>query len=149
MTALADVVAQYRGVVDKFVGDEIMAVFGAPKSYGDDVANAVKAGLEMISGRHKLNEISKYHIQIGIGIATGEAVAGNMGSENRLNYTVLGERVNLGARLCGVADKGEVVIDETTQERLGERLTAEKKDLLRLKGFSDEVRAFQVREVRF
>lgn len=149
MTALADIVARNRGVVDKFVGDEIMAVFGAPKSYGDDVANAVKAGLEMISERHKLNEISKYQIQIGIGIATGEAVAGNMGSEDRLNYTVLGERVNLGARLCGVAGKGEVVIDETTCERLGERVTADRKDLLRLKGFSDEVRAFQVTDIRF
>ncbi len=149
MTALAEVVARHRGVVDKFVGDEIMAVFGAPKSYGDDIANAVKAGLEMIGERDKLNETSKYKIQIGIGIATGEAVAGNMGSANRLNYTVLGERVNLGARLCGVAGKGEVVIDETTEERLGERAETKPMDLLQLKGFSDEIKAFHVNGVRF
>ena len=94
----------------------------------------------MIGERDKLNETSNYKIQIGIGIATGEAVAGNMGSANRLNYTVLGERVNLGARLCGVAGKGEVVIDETTEERLGERADTKPMDLLQLKGFSDEIK---------
>ncbi|MGB0582500.1 MAG: adenylate/guanylate cyclase domain-containing protein [Limisphaerales bacterium] len=144
MTALADVVAANKGVVDKFVGDEIMAVFGAPKSYGDDTFNAVKAGLDMITERRKLNESSNYQISIGIGISTGEAVAGNMGSQNRLNYTVLGERVNLGARFCGVAEPGEVVIGDSTLTELGERITVEDKDLVRLKGFTDEIKAFRV-----
>lgn len=144
MTALADVVAANKGVVDKFVGDEIMAVFGAPKSYGDDTFNAVKAGLDMIAERRRLNESSKYQISIGIGISTGEAVAGNMGSQNRLNYTVLGERVNLGARFCGVAEPGEVVIGDTTQTELGDRITVEDKDLVRLKGFTEEIKAFRV-----
>ena len=144
MTALANVVARNKGVVDKFVGDEIMAVFGAPQSYGDDAFNCVNAGLEMIAERKKLNETSKYQISIGIGIATGEAVAGNMGSENRLNYTVLGERVNLGARFCGVASPGEVVIGDSTREELAGRIECETKDLVKLKGFSDEMKAYRV-----
>jgi len=144
MTALAEVVARNKGVVDKFVGDEIMAVFGAPQSYGDDTFNCVNAGLEMIAEREKLNQTSRYQISIGIGIATGEVVAGNMGSENRLNYTVLGERVNLGARLCGVAGPGEVVIDDNTREELGARVECEGKDLVKLKGFTDEMKAWRV-----
>jgi class 3 adenylate cyclase/HAMP domain-containing protein len=144
MTALADVVADRSGVVDKFVGDEIMAVFGAPQTYGDDAFNCVSAGLEMIAERNRLNGTSKYQIEIGIGIATGEAVAGNMGSANRLNYTVLGARVNLGARFCGVAAPGEVVIDAATETELQDRIVTEQKDLLKLKGFTDEMNAFRV-----
>jgi class 3 adenylate cyclase len=144
MTALADVVTENSGVIDKFVGDEIMAVFGAPKSYADDVYNAVRAGMQMISERLLLNDSSRYDIEIGIGISTGEVVAGNMGSDSRLNYTVLGERVNLGARLCGIAARGEVVIDETTRATLGDKLDARLMDPLHLKGISNEVKAYTV-----
>ncbi|MEW6306851.1 MAG: adenylate/guanylate cyclase domain-containing protein [Verrucomicrobiota bacterium] len=147
MTALTRVVYEHDGVVDKFVGDLIMAVFGAPKSYGNDTYNAARCALRMIVEREKLNEIAKHRIQIGIGIASGPAVAGCMGSSDRLNYTVLGERVNLASRLCGVAGKMEVVIDDTTRERLGELVEVESMPELRLKGFSDTVRAWKLQEI--
>lgn len=147
MTALTKVVYEHNGVVDKFVGDLIMAVFGAPKSYGNDAYNATRCAVRMIEERNKLNETSDHKILVGIGIATGEAVAGCMGSADRLNYTVLGERVNLASRLCSTAGKMEVVIDEATQTKLGELLEVEELAPLKLKGFSDTIKAFKVTTV--
>jgi class 3 adenylate cyclase len=144
MTALTRVVYEHDGVVDKFVGDLIMAVFGAPKSYGNDAYNAARCALRMIEERAKLNETSQHKILMGIGVATGPAVAGCMGSADRLNYTVLGERVNLASRLCGVAGKMEVVIDQTTREKLGPVAEVERTEDLLLKGFSDRVPAFKL-----
>ena len=92
MTVLTRVVTEHHGVVDKFIGDSIMALFGAPKSYGDDALNAVRCAQQMMAERAKLNATSVYKIQMGIGLASGRVLAGNMGSADRSNYTVLGER---------------------------------------------------------
>jgi len=148
MTALTKVVYEHNGVVDKFVGDLVMAIFGAPKSYGNDAYNATRCAVRMIEERMKLNETSQHKITVGIGIATGEAVAGCMGSADRLNYTVLGARVNLGARLCSQAGVMEVVIDGATKEKVGEPLEVEKLPDLMLKGFSQPVKAYKVTGVR-
>lgn len=148
MTALTQVVYEHNGVVDKFVGDLVMAVFGAPKSYGNDAYNATRCAVRMIEERMKLNETSTHKISVGIGIATGEAVAGCMGSADRLNYTVLGARVNLGARLCSSAGPMEVIVDSATKEKAGEPLEVEKFADLTLKGFSQSVRAYKVTGVR-
>lgn len=148
MTVLTKVVTEHHGVVDKFIGDSIMALFGAPKSYGDDALNAVRCAQRMMAERAKLNLTSRYHLQMGIGLATGQVLAGNMGSANRSNYTVLGERVNLAARLCSVAGWGEIVIGPTTREQLGDRITVEQMDPMQLKGFSDSVVAYKLIEVR-
>jgi class 3 adenylate cyclase len=143
-TPLTQVVTRHQGVVDKFVGDLIMAIFGAPESYGDDALNASRCALEMIGEREKLNQISQYKIEVGIGVASGPALAGNMGSSNRLNYTVLGERVNLAARLCSKAGRNEVVIDQTTLDRSTDRIQVLPLERLALKGFSEPVQAYQL-----
>ena len=148
MTALTRVVYEHDGVVDKFVGDLIMAVFGAPRSSGNDAHNATRCAVRMIEERDKLNEKGGHQITVGIGVASGPAVAGCMGSEDRLNYTVLGERVNLAARLCSVADRQEVVIDQTTYELLEGVVGVDPLPPLQVKGFSHEVNAFKVHEVR-
>lgn len=148
MTALTRVVYEHHGVVDKFVGDLIMAVFGAPKSYGHDAEHAVRCAWRMIEEREKLNQSSRHQIQVGIGIATGQVVAGCMGSTDRVDYTVLGERVNLASRLCGQARPGKVVIDQTTRERLGEAIVVEPLPPLTLKGFNETIQAYQLNEVR-
>lgn len=142
MTALTKVVYQHNGVVDKFVGDLIMAIFGAPKTYGNDALNASKCAWEMVQVRAKLNESSRYKIRMGIGIATGEAVAGCMGSEDRLNYTVLGERVNLAARLCSKAGPMQVIVDEATKNDLAKSFETEMLEPMQLKGFSESVNAY-------
>ena len=147
-TPLTRVVYEHNGVVDKFVGDLIMAVFGAPKSYGNDALNAACCALEMIRERQELNGTSLYKIEMGIGVATGSAVAGCMGSQDRLNYTVLGKHVNLASRLCSKAGRMEVVIDKTTLHRLGESQRVEPLAELELKGFSERVPAYKLLEAR-
>lgn len=144
MTAMTAVVRQHYGVVDKFVGDEIMAVFGALKSYDNDALNAANCALDMIAERNRLNRELDQPIEIGVGVATGEVVAGCMGSIDRLNYTVLGARVNLAARLCGVAGEMEVVVDDATVERIDPSPTTEPLTELSLKGFSQTVEAFRL-----
>jgi len=145
MTAMTRVIHAHHGVVDKFVGDMIMAIFGAPKSYGDDPRLAVDCALEMLAVRRRLNETSKHHVEMGISIATGEMVAGCMGSEDRLNYTVLGDRVNLASRLCSKARAGELVIDEATHAALKGAFEADTIDPMPLKGFSQLVAAYRLR----
>ena len=141
-TPLTRVVYENHGVVDKFVGDLIMAVFGAPKSYGDDALNAARCALAMIEERNKLNLVSAHDIKVGIGLATGPAVAGCVGASERLNYTVLGDRVNLASRLCGRARRMEVVIDETTRVKIQDQLPSRSLGFMELKGFAAPVEAF-------
>ena len=145
MTAMTGVVRKHYGVVDKFVGDEIMAVFGALKSYGNDAANAAACALEMIAVREQLNHGSNEPLEIGIGLATGEVVAGCMGSVDRLNYTVLGARVNLASRLCSEAGNMEVIIDDETQKQLDHPASSLRaRPDLKLKGFSGTITAWQL-----
>jgi class 3 adenylate cyclase len=147
MAVLARVVKQNNGVVDKFVGDALMAIFGAPISHGNDALDAAKCALSLVVEREKLNQTSRHKLRIGVGLATGKVVAGCMGSTDRLNYTVLGERVNLAARLCSQAKAGQVIIDQTTRERLGETISSAPLPELHLKGFSENIVAHELRGV--
>jgi class 3 adenylate cyclase len=147
MTILTGVVKQHNGVVDKFVGDLFMAIFGAPVARPDDTLNAARCGLRLIQERERLNASSRHQLKIGVGIATGKVVAGCMGSYAHRNYTVVGERVNLASRLCGQAGPGQVVIDEATREKLGDTISSSPLPALTLKGFTGQVHAFELREV--
>jgi class 3 adenylate cyclase len=100
--------------------------------------------LGLIEERNRLDQSSRHKLQIGVGLATGNVVAGGMGSADRFHYTVLGERVNLGSRLCSQAAGGEVLIDQDTRERLGESAVVETASALKLKGFSEPVQAFKL-----
>jgi class 3 adenylate cyclase len=136
------------GVVDKYIGDEIMAVFGAPVSHPDDPRRAVRAALSMQEVIRGLNasrqDAGKPEIALGIGINTGLAVAGNMGSKSRLNYTVLGETVNLAARLCSMAAAGQILISEATLGAAGPGLDCRAMAPVTLKGSSRPVRVLIV-----
>jgi class 3 adenylate cyclase len=145
MTAMTAVVYEHRGVIDKFVGDLVMALFGAPKSYGEDALSAVRCARGMVAAREKLNAMSRHRIEIGIGVASGTVVAGRMGSADRLSYTVLGERVNLASRLCSAAGPMEIFVDETTYLRIGAEIGADPLPELTLRGFSGVTPAFRVR----
>lgn len=144
MTALTSLVHQDSGVVDKFVGDMVMAIFGAPFAYGDDAVRAAQCALKMVEIRDQLNRSGRWQFQVGIGIATGTVVAGCMGSNERLDYTVLGDRVNLASRLCGQAREGCILIDDTTRELLGDAAEVEEINGLTLKGFPEGITAFKL-----
>jgi adenylate cyclase len=119
---MADVVFKHGGTLDKFIGDEVMAQWGAPISEPDDADRAVAAALDMIAALHRLNanwlSQGRPRLQVGIGINYGEAFAGYLGSERRLEYTVIGDSVNTAKRLCSAAQGGEILVSASLCERL-------------------------------
>jgi class 3 adenylate cyclase len=127
-TALTEVVFHHQGTLDKYMGDEIMAVFGAPYSGENDVASAVAAALEMQTVNKALNlkrtQAGLPTFEIGIGVDTGEVVAGYIGSPNRFDYTVIGNHVNSARRLCSLAKAGAVVAGDGTYSVVGNRVDA-------------------------
>ncbi|MEI6531617.1 MAG: adenylate/guanylate cyclase domain-containing protein, partial [Chlamydiota bacterium] len=150
MTKMSFIIEEHYGVIDKYVGDEIMALYGAPHLDADSARKAVETALLMVSELKKWN-IERVaegfpEINIGIGINTGKMVVGNMGAENRLNYTVLGSNVNLGARLCSKAEPMQILVSETTLETCGlkDSLEFQEIEALLLKGFSEPVKAFSI-----
>lgn len=152
MDAAAQAVDAEGGVVDKYVGDELMAVFGAPISGDDDARRAVRAALRIQEAVSDLNRGREARgdapIGVGIGINTGPAVAGNMGSHDRLNYTVLGESVNLAARLCGRARAGEVLVSDATLDQAGDGFVTRALEPVRVKGISYSISVHEVRGER-
>jgi class 3 adenylate cyclase len=147
MTALTDVAYEHGGIVDKFVGDLIMVLFGAPRSTGSDGLQAVQCAQAMLERRRELNQTSKHSLEMGIGIATGSVVAGCMGSDQRLSYTVIGHRVNLASRLCSIALPGEIVMDEETYAEARSIVHAEPMPPMQLKGISEPVQPWRVMRV--
>lgn len=137
MTAMTRVVHEHDGLVDKFVGDMIMAVFGATGSDPTAPERAVACARAMIAERKVLNMMSGREINVGIGVATGEMLAGFMGSEDRLNFTVIGQGANLASRLCTVAGPMDVLVDEATCEAAREGRSAQPLPPMEIKGFSD------------
>ena len=125
-----------------------MVVFGAPTSHGHDPENAVRCAWEMIAARADLNQNSPLPLGIGIGIASGAVVAGCIGAENRADYTVVGERVNLAARLCSAAAAGEIIVDESTRDPLPADIQLQSLDEpLQLKGFASRILAYRVTSI--
>ena len=143
MGAMAEIVREHGGVIDKFIGDEIMAVFGALRTTGDEPARAVACARAMMQERERRNVRQAHPLPIGIGLATGEVVAGCLGSHERLNYTVIGARVNLASRLCGAARPGEILLDQATADACGLDDETGSRIELSLKGFREEVVAYR------
>ncbi len=144
MSAMTDVIYSHGGVVDKFVGDMVMAIFGAPNSKPDDAARAAACALDMLRVRQQLNQDSKHPFEIGIGVAFGVIIVGCMGSKKRLNYTVLGERVNLAARLCSMAPANTLYIDQGVRQYLDSTFIVTNLPPLKVKGFDNPVQAFEL-----
>lgn len=146
---LGEIVEEHGGFVDKYVGDGLMAVFGAPAAQPDAPARAVSAALDMQEAMARLNRLREPRgepaIRLAIGIHTGLAVAGNMGSPERLNYTVLGETVNLASRLCDDAGAGEILISEMTAAGAGDDVVLEPLGERGIRGLSRPVGVFGVR----
>jgi adenylate cyclase len=147
---MVTIIMQEEGVVDKFIGDAIMAVFGAPVTKEDDAERAVRAAVRMREALAELNQqLSKRGlppIRAGVGIHTGEVVAGNIGSEARMEYTVIGDAVNVASRLEGATkDLGEdLLVSEDTRAQAGDAFAFRSLGELRVKGRHGPVRVYAV-----
>ena len=147
---MVDVISEHHGILDKFIGDAIMAVFGAPLPSKNDAENAVQTAVEMLRVLDRLNQNrlkqGEPHISIGIGLNTGEVLSGNIGSSKRMDYTVIGDAVNLAARLES-ATKGfgtELLISEFTAKNIKRHHPLREVDLIRVKGKTKPVRVYEV-----
>ena len=126
-----EIIQNFEGDIDKFVGDEVMAIF-----MGDHMAKqAIDCAVEIQKEIQTLNQKLGENIEIGIGINTGAMVMGAMGSKDRMDFTVIGDNVNLASRLCSVAKAGEVIISENTEKLLGDtNFILKKLDPIHVKG---------------
>lgn len=150
LTRMTQVVFDHHGTLDKYIGDAVMAIFGAPVS---DEAHAVKAcgtALDMMTALRLLQKDWEAQglpiLQIGIGINTGLMMVGNMGSERRFDYTVLGDNVNLASRLEGLTKMYgvSIVVSESTWEAAKDRYVGRELDVVRVKGKQNPVAIYEV-----
>lgn len=137
---MTDAIFQYHGTIDKFIGDAIMAFWGAPIRIPDHADKAIEAALEMIRRLQQVNERLEQEgfprLEIGIGLNTGEVILGNIGSEQKLDYTVIGDNVNLASRLEGLTKQYgcPILISEYTYEQIEGDINCRLVDLVRVKG---------------
>jgi adenylate cyclase len=147
---MLDPIFAYEGTLDKFIGDAIMAVFGAPLHRDNDAERAVLAALGMRRALRKYNEDRKARglapIQNGIGITKGEAISGNIGSEQRMDYTVIGDTVNIASRLEGLTKNYEhkILINEGVYLEIKERIPCVDLGFAHVKGKEGDVHVFGV-----
>ena len=145
---MVDVVFEHGGTLDKFIGDALMAIWGAPIAHEDDPDRALRAALAMQAAVGRLNErwagVGRPPIAVGMGLNTGEAFAGNVGSHRRLEYTVLGDPVNVAARLCANAAGGEILVSGEFLAALREPVRADRLAELALKGKARAVEVFRL-----
>jgi adenylate cyclase len=148
LARMTEIVLAHEGTLDKFVGDAVMALFSAPIPQSDHALQAVRVGLTMQKAHQRtMVEWQARGIEpvpIGVGIATGELIVGEMGCEKRTDYTAIGRAANLGSRLCSVARGGQVIVSEATYDAIRDRVDATPLDGLRLKGVGREVTAYHV-----
>jgi len=149
-TLMVDAVFQYQGTVDKFIGDALMAIFGAPTPQPDHAERAVRTALEMkrmlIGFNQERVSVGQDPIRIGVGINTGHAVVGNIGSVQRLEYTAIGDAVNLASRLEGINKQygTEIIISESTFRQLPDSILVRELDDVRVKGKHEPSKIYEV-----
>ena len=149
-TIMSEIVKQYNGTVNQFVGDEIFAAFGAPEMFPDNETNAVFCAIKMMENLAKLNEKYqeklKREIQMGIGVNYGEVVVGNVGSAERIRYSLSGDTVNTGKRIESITKDypNLILISESTYERAKEVIDAKAWEPLLVKGKKDKILVYEV-----
>lgn len=140
----AEAVLKHEGTLDKFMGDSIMAFFNAPLPQADHAYRAVAVAVELQRRMTATLKTTGLRLQFGVGIATGEAVVGNIGTVQLMNYTVIGHSVNLARRLQEIAKGGQVLIDQATQQAVANRARCRSLGAVEMKGFSGPVPVYEV-----
>ncbi len=155
LSLMTDIIIKNKGVIDKYVGDEIMAVFGAPIKHDNDAELAVRSAVENIAALNELNEknkaLGKREIRIGIGVNTGMVISGNMGSEKHMDYTVIGDNVNLASRLCDSAGKNglyNILITESTFQLVKDKIVYKEVEPIMVKGKEKPIPIYEVYDMK-
>ncbi|OPY86655.1 MAG: Adenylate cyclase 1 [Smithella sp. PtaU1.Bin162] len=150
LTAMTDIVFKYDGTLDKYMGDAIMAIFGAPLDQPDHARRACQTALDMMNELHRLQKKwqteGKPPLNIGIGINSGDMVVGNMGSQMRFDYTVMGDMVNLGSRLEGTNKEygSNIIFSEFTYNAIKDSMCCRELDSVRVKGKKLPVKIYEL-----
>ncbi len=150
---MTEIVLAHKGTLDKFVGDEVMALFGAPLPQPDHALRAARTGLKM-QARHEENRARWQETHgaeapaIGVGIATGDLIVGEIGCAQRTDYTVIGRAANLGARICSIAKPGQVLISQATYDLIRDDVIVEAIPGQRFKGIDEPVTVYRVRAIK-
>ena len=146
---MVETIFKYEGTLDKFMGDGIMAFWGAPMNHPDDAIRSVQCALDQMESLGRFNrkrvEGGTPPLAVGMGLHTGPLVAGYVGSSKAMSYTVIGDTANTSARLCGIALAGQVIVSEYTLARLGPRFEVEELPPAHLKGKEKPLRIFNVK----
>jgi len=149
---MAELIIEYGGTINEFIGDAIFAVFGAPLDHPDHAERAAAAALAMQKAMAQINHDDAAHarprFEMGIGVHTGEVVVGNIGSEQRAKYAVVGAAVNLAARVEGCTVGGQIFLTAQTLERIGELAEVQEPVRVELKGIEEPVALYELRGLR-
>jgi adenylate cyclase len=142
---MTDVVFAHEGTIDKYLGDGLMCLFGAPFSHWNDALAAVRAAADMQAALGDLNRTAVYpHLQMGIGVHTGEVIIGYMGTGRRMDYTAIGDTVNVAARLTAEAERNQILISTATWKSLREKVPVRALPAKKLKGRDEPVEVLEV-----
>ena len=148
LTTMVTIIKRYQGTIDEFIGDAILVLFGAPVWQEDDAQRAVACAVDMQLAMVSINEQNKREdlpeLEMGIGIHTGQVVVGNIGSQERMKYGVVGSHVNLTSRIQSFTIGGQVLISETTRKEAGPILKLGKQIEVKAKGIEDPVTVSEV-----
>lgn len=148
LTAMSESVISEGGTLDKFLGDGIMAIFGAPLRHEDDCCRAVRAALRI---QEQIAEINREResegsrpMWVGIGITSGPAVVGNIGSPRRMDYTAIGDCVNVASRLQALASGGQIIISEQVYDKIKDEVQVEPLEAVTVKGKTESINIYNV-----
>ncbi|MFM6995092.1 MAG: adenylate/guanylate cyclase domain-containing protein [Sediminibacterium sp.] len=151
---MIEIIFKYNGTLDKIIGDALMVIYGVPNASTTDTENAVKTAIEMQEKLIEFNQHrivhSKCPIKIGIGINRGRVISGNIGSRQQMNFTVIGDAVNLASRLCSAAKSDEIIVADTVwkQVKQDKKLKALKLNPVKVKGKAKPIEIRQVQYMR-
>jgi adenylate cyclase len=145
---IVDIVFRHEGTVDKFIGDAMMVIWGAPVTHEDDAARACFAAIdiqrELVKFNTSLRARGQKEIKIGIGINTGSLVAGYIGSTQTMSYSVIGDTVNTASRICSAAKAGQIIISENTREEVHSQFDVDALSPISAKGKFQPVKVYNI-----
>lgn len=151
-TLITEAIFRFEGTIDKFIGDEVMSVFGAPIVSSTHIEQGVKAAMAIRLAVDEMNAMARKKnlipLNVGIGIDSGTAIVGNMGSKMRMEYTAMGYAVNMASRLTDLAKGGDILVSETVYDSIKDNVTAVKMADVAIKGFDGPVTLYNLTALR-